>query len=303
MPGDFTPWGTTEWEDHIQKVLKLRYKQGGYQEIADETHGDCGLEGVASDGNAYQCYSAQDYVTPAELLKKQKGKITSDIGKLLNNEQELLEILGAVKIRRWHLVVPHWKNKDLIKHAKEKEAFVRKSGAKHIHPEFEVFIITGDDFLMEKQELATANSYGFDTLPPVVDDSSLNAWLDSASNLTLIANLDQKAPLIVGDRQAQLPKFRSRIVKNFIHGKGVLNRLQKELPETFKRVTDLKQQKEDDLETETVLAQTVPAQIFKDTLKSFKVQLSKTPGLSERATTAIANEAVADWVMRCPLEF
>jgi hypothetical protein len=82
MPGDFTPWGTTEWEDHIQKVLKLRYKQGGYQEIAAETQGDCGLEGFASDGNAYQCYSAQDYVTPAELLKKQKGKITVDIGKL-----------------------------------------------------------------------------------------------------------------------------------------------------------------------------------------------------------------------------
>jgi hypothetical protein len=303
MPGDFIPWGTTEWEDHIQKVLKLRYKQGGYQEIPAETHGDCGLEGVASDGNVYQCYSAQDYVTPAELLKKQKGKITADIGKLLNNEQELLEILGSVKIRRWYLVVPHWKNKDLIKHAKEKEAFVRKSGAKHIHPDFETFIITGDDFLIEKQELASVNSYGFDALPPAVDDSSLNAWLDNASNLTLIANLDHKAPLIVGDRQAQLPKFRSRIVKNFIHGKSVLNRLQKELPETFKRVADLKQQKEDDLETETALAQSVPAEIFEDTLKSFKGQLAKTPGLSERATTVIANEAVADWVMRCPLEF
>ena len=55
MPGDATPWDPNDWEQHIQKVLKLRYAQpvGSYQHIADEIKGDCGIEGYAVDGTAY----------------------------------------------------------------------------------------------------------------------------------------------------------------------------------------------------------------------------------------------------------
>ena len=57
------------------------------------------------------------------------------------------------------------------------------------------------------------------------------------------------------------------------------------------------------MDTETTTLKLVPSDLFNETLKSYQSQLSKTPGVSENATRAIANEAVADWLLRCPLEF
>jgi len=94
-----------------------------------------------------------------------------------------------------------------------------------------------------------------------------------------------------------------KIVKNYISGNIVLKRLEDELPDTFRRVLELKEQKEGDLDTETVTLNLVPTQFFQETLESYQKQLSSTPGLSQRATHILANEAVADWLLRCPLEF
>jgi hypothetical protein len=93
------------------------------------------------------------------------------------------------------------------------------------------------------------------------------------------------------------------VIRNYINGEIVLKLLEHELPETFKQVQALKDQKEADLDTETTTLKLVPSDLFNETLKSYQSQLSKTPGVSENATRAIANEAVADWLLRCPLEF
>ena len=82
MPGDASPWDPNAWEKHIQRALKVRYGQpvGTYQHIAAESSGDYGLEGFAADGTAYQCYACQTWTDSAFLLKKQKSKMTADIG-------------------------------------------------------------------------------------------------------------------------------------------------------------------------------------------------------------------------------
>jgi len=304
VPGDFTPWGTNEWDEHVQRLLKRRYKDGSYQQIPAETHGDCGLEGFSSDGNAYQCYSAQNWANARQLYEKQRGKITDDIGKFLANEKALTGIFGGVKIKRWKLVVPCWMNKDLIKHAKTKERFVQKAKPKYITEDFEILIVTGDDFAVEKQELASVGIYGFDVGPATIPDESLDEWLRKSSNLALVSNLTRKVNIIGASKPKRFTeRFRARVAKNFISGSVVLDRLEKELPDTYKRVLELKQQKEDDLDTETVTHSVVPADFFDQTLKSFQAQLSATPGLTTRAAAALANEAVADWLLRCPLDF
>jgi hypothetical protein len=105
MPGDARPWNPKQWEEQIQRLLRKRYANptGSYQQIAPETHGDCGLEGSAYDGTGYQCYGAQDWTDSAQLLKKQKNKMTRDIGK-----------------------------KDLLKHAREKEIEVLSNNTRQI---------------------------------------------------------------------------------------------------------------------------------------------------------------------------
>jgi hypothetical protein len=132
----------------------------------------------------------------------------------------------------------------------------------------------------------------------------LAQWLQNATNLELVANLNRKSAAIVGTRSpSNLTRFRLRVIKNYISGNIVLKKLEDELPETFKRVGELKEQKEGDLDTETVTLDLVPSKFFQETLDNYRKQLSSTPGLSQRATHILAQEAVADWLLRCPLEF
>jgi hypothetical protein len=304
MPGDTRSWGTTEWEDHVQLLLKRRYlTPGSYQHVPD-AQGDYGIEGYAIDGTAYQCYSAQNWTDSKSLYEKQRNKMTEDIGKFITNETELVKILGSVKIRIWNLVVPYYSNKDLIKHGKIKEALVRASNLSHAAKDFTVSVITEEDFSVERQELASAGLSSFDVSVQSVPRETLDKWLQNANNVSLVSNLNHKAVQITGANSgSKLTRFRLGVVRNYINGDIVLKRLEHELPDTFKHVQALKDQKEADLDTETTTLKLVPSDMFNETLKSYHSQLSKTPGLSETATRAIANEAVADWLLRCPLEF
>lgn len=305
MPGDTRSWGTTEWEKHIQLLLQRKYSTPGtYQQIPAETQGDHGLEGYALDGTAYQCYSAQDWTDSKSLYEKQRNKMTEDIGKFIANESELVKILGSIKIRIWNFVVPYYSNKELLKHAKVKDSLVRKANLSHATEDFTVSVITEGYFSVECQELANAGLSSFDVRLQKVPQEALDNWLQNATNVSLVSNLNHKAVQITGsDSGPKLTRFRLGIVRNYMNGDIVLKKLEHDLPETFKTVQAYKEQKEADLDTETTTLKLVPSDIFNATLASYHAQLSKTPGLSENAIRTIANEAVADWLLRCPLEF
>jgi hypothetical protein len=305
MPGDTQSWGTNEWEDHVQLLLKRKYRTPGtYQHVPADTNGDHGIEGYAIDGTAYQCYSAQNWIDSKSLYEKQRNKMTEDINKFITNETELVKLLGSVRIKIWNFMVPYYSNKDIIKHAKIKEALVRASKLAHADKDFTVSVITEDDFSVERQELASAGLSSFQVSVSKVPQETLDKWLQNANNVSLVSNLNYKAAQIIGsDSGPKLTKFRLGVVRNYINGDIVLKRLEHELPDTFNQVQALKDQKESDLDTETTTLKLVPSDMFHETLKSYQAQLSKTPGLAENATRAIANEAVADWLLRCPLEF
>jgi hypothetical protein len=303
MPGDPRSWGTTEWESHVQLLLKRRYRiPGMYQHVPDE-NGDHGIEGYAMDGTAYQCYSAQGWIEPKSLYEKQRDKITVDIGKFIANEAELVKLFGSLKIKIWNLVVPYYSSKEIVKHGKVKAALVRGSNLAHADKDFTISVITEDDFSVERQELANASVTSFDVGLQNVPRETLDKWLQNANNLSLVSNLNRKAEQIVGATTgSKLTRFRLGIVRNYISGDIVLKQLEQDLPETFKYVKELKDQKEADLDTETTTSNQVPSNVFNETLQSYQAQLSKTPGLSERTMRSIANEAIADWLLRCPLE-
>jgi hypothetical protein len=306
MPGDARPWKPKDWEDHIQRLLKKRYAKptGSYQHIAPETHGDCGLEGFAHDGTAYQCYSAQDWTTSAQLLTKQKNKLTKDIGKFISKEAELLTILGDIKIAIWNFVLPYWNNKDLLKHAREKQTEVRERKLRHATQDFRISVITGEEFEVEERQLANLDMYQFDVPAPATAPASITSWMEGKKNLKLVANLSRKATIIgSGKSDTQRNKFLNRMVENYIGGIIVLGKLQRELPEVYEKVIERKLDREDDLEMESYSTTLVPAEFFASTLKQYKTDLTSVAGISPRVANVLAREAVSDWLLRCPMEF
>jgi hypothetical protein len=306
MPGDAKPWDPNDWEEHVQKVLKVRYAKpvGCYQHIPADIRGDCGLEGFALDGTAYQCYAAQNWTDFGILLKHQKNKMTTDIGKLLRKETELLKILGDIRIGIWNFVLPFWNDKELLKHARKKESEVRKRSPKHTTKDFRIAVITGEEFLVETQMLARQDLYQFDVKDMPDTMATVATWMDNNKGLQLVENLTRKATVIAGGKSARIREgLLKRMVKDYIDGSIVLGKLELELPEVYEEVIRRKSDREGELETASATNSSVPGQFFDATLSAYKSQLRGVAGISPRAADVLAREAVSDWLLRCPLEF
>jgi hypothetical protein len=306
MPGDPRPWNPLLWEAHVQKVLKKRYAQpaGSYQHIEATVHGDCGLEGYAVDGTAYQCYAAQNWASSEQLYEKQRNKITRDIGTFLAKETEIIKILGSVKVAFWNFVVPYWNNKELLKHARIKGEYVRKQKSKHVASAFRISILTEDDFAVEAQLLANLNLYHFDVPAPRVSHMELAKWMKGQTNLQLVSNLKRKATLIGESKSSEAQqKFEIRMIENYIASNIVLGQLEQELPETYGRILESKVAREANLEAESFSTIKVPAEFFENTLQEYRTELNQIPGLSRRVVDSLARGAVSDWLLQCPLDF
>jgi len=306
MPGNASPWDPNDWERHIQKVLKIRYAKpvGCYQHIPAEIKGDCGLEGFAHDGTAYQCYACQNWADSGFLLNKQKNKMTADIGKLLKKEQELLTILGDIRIGIWNFVLPFWNDKELLVHARKKQDEVRKRAPKHVKGDFRISVITADEFALETQALAANDLYQFDVkaIPDTV--VGVTKWLDDNKGLDLVENLSRKSSVIAqGKSERARQKFVTQMVKDYVAGQVVLGRLELELPEIYEDVIRRKTFRESELEAECLTNTSIPGEFFNATLKGYKLQLGAISGIGPFAVEVLAREAVSDWLIRCPLEF
>jgi hypothetical protein len=305
MPGDISPWDPNDWEHHIQSVLKLRYAQpvGSYQHIAAEIKGDCGLEGFAVDGTAYQCYACQNWNDFGVLLDHQKNKMTVDISKLLRNELELLKILGDVRIGIWNFVLPFWNDKELLKHARKKEGEVRARKPKHTKADFRISVITGEEFLVEKKMLAKHDLYQFDvkSIPDVAPTAA--TWMEQNKGLELVDNLTRKANIIAKGKSAKVHQgFLNQMVKDYTSGSIILGKLQQDVPEVYEEVIKKKTDREGELLTASATNTLVPGKFFDETLNQYKAELRGVSGISPRAVDVLAREAVSDWLLRCPLE-
>lgn len=307
MPGDMNPWDPNDWEKHIQRLLKMRYAQpvGCYQHIPADIGGDCGLEGFSHDGTAYQCYACQNWNDFAVLLDHQKNKMTEDIGKFLRKEMELMKIMGDIRIGIWNFVLPFWNNKDLLKHARKKQDEVRKKKPKHIKSDFRISVITADEFAVEVQTLAKNDLYQFDVKGGIPDSvAAVAKWFDDNKGLEMAENLTRKSIVIAkGKSENARKRFLNRIVKDFTNGQVVLGKLELELPDVYENVIQRKTFREDELETECATNTSVPGDFFNATLGGYKTQLRGVSGISPHAADLLAREAVADWLLRCPLEF
>lgn len=308
MPGHPRTWISKDWENHIHLLLKRRYAHppGSYQQVPDTVGGDWGIEGYSIDGTAYQCYAAQEWISAAELLTRQKNKITSDIGKFIRNEDDLWSVFQPLRIRLWNFVVPYWNDKELIRHANKKAGEVEERKLKHVAKQFRISILTQDDFAGEVQILASLGLHKFNPGAPSIAASELEQWMKRKTNLQLVNNLRRKAELLgEGKSQDAKEKFQARMVANYIGGNIVLGRLERELPETHYKVAEYKATREANLETEAFLTSTstVPSDFFNITLQQYREEISKVPGIGSLAADIIAREAVSDWLLRCPMDF
>lgn len=297
-------WEGLEWQKHVQLLLKRHYGPDSYQDIPDKHVGDYGLEGFSPrDCVAYQCYAAEEPLSTEELYRKQRGKISADIKKFINNKNDLMNIFGDIKIKHWILVVPRHESALLLKHADKKAMEVRNAQLPYADDDFRIMIATEDNFAVEAATLRK-NDLAIIEIDGSVKDNELEQWVAEQKG-DLIINLERKIRKIshirLGNKEFV---FRNEMIKRYIEGQNIISSLHDNYPDVYNSLLKCKGNREGLLVLESLINQDSSVNMLKDSLGRYREELvGEVKGVSRQTIEKLVYEGVADWLMRCPLDF
>lgn len=298
-------WSPSEWQGYANALLAAHYGPTNYLIVPDQHKGDAGLEGFSLSGHAYQCYAAQDSRTLDQLADKQKRKIYNDTRKFIENRGRLLEILGDVKVCRWMLMVPEHVSSEVVAYCHTRRTAIVRESLPYVDPDdFYVGIATDGEFPVERQALATRGlgRIALGTTPTT--EAEVDAWVRETQGSAEIQTVRRKLRKLprLADADA-LTRTERRLLLGYVHGQRVLSDLKDQYPQLFERVRTLRAAREQVLALESELGQTHDGQLI-DELRSMEKRLSEElPALRPDHHAELGLHAVADWLLRCPLDF
>lgn len=303
MGGDVSgAWQGRDWQDYCIQLLQKRYaaqNSHSLQLVPDRHQGDLGLEAFSYDGHAYQCYAAEEPLTVVACYEKQRDKLTIDLGKLRDRKGEVAGLLGNIVIHRYVFMVHRHDSRKLISHAHSKAEDVRTWGLPFIADEFSIVIETDDDYANERKAIHALPVEIVESVRPTADDRV--SWKTAHIDLhtTALSKLEHVTPSS-SIRDAVMASLTSQ----YIQGENVLERLKNVVPEIHIGILAAKAHREDLL----VLEYPPEANASQGTLTVIANDLAKRlhadfPVLSSQLAETLAWSTVADWLMRCPLNF
>lgn len=291
-----------EWQEWANRILSVHYGPTEYQQVPDRDRGDAGLEGFTRrDGHAYQAYGCEEPIATAERYEKQRDKMTQDIGKFINNHAVLTRIFGGVKITRWALFVPHCDSKEIVAHASKKTAEVKAATLPYVDASFQVCVCQQCDFSVAEAQLLNAGQRRLQIPADPRTPEEIAAWTQQNQGPSqVLADKLTRLPTLATDELRQ--KFQSQVLDWYLKGQEILDAL-RAYPETFAKVKAAKSHRESFLVTGIVGGLTPQdhlMQSINDLRESLEQEVKE---LHRFSSESLAHEAVADWLLRCPLDF
>lgn len=280
------------------RLLALKYAEGDFQRIPAKHGGDFGIECfVRSQGYAYQCYAASEPSETKKLYEAQRDKITTDIGKFCANKSELSRVFGLHKIRCWILVVPTFESAQLVGHAAIKAKEVRDHQLPYCSPDFSINVCDDSPWTLEAAKLKAAGHKKLVVVPPEPTDSTTAEW--GEQNALSIARLKRKAKSLTSNIDA----FSRAMVRKHILGRNMYDAIQSSYPDIHQEIQRIK----------SVLERRLDGLNYefdntRDYLQWVKSQLreqlrARFENFALETLETLVDEAIADWLLRCPLQF
>lgn len=292
----------TEWEDWANRLLSHHYGPTDYQRVPSKDRGDAGIEGYSiSDCIAFQCYGCEEPIGVSERYEKQREKMTEDIGKFIKNKTTLQGIFKPLKMTRWVLFVPIFDSKYIVAHAAKKTQEVIDAGLPYVASDFRVVVVQESSYSHARDQLLSVTPAGLKLGKPVVSDDTVNVW--SSCNDGLVGVLQEKLSKLPAvknnERRDQLVQ---QVLKWYLVGQEMLNHL-RNYPEVYEKVVATKSHREDFLSLSCLDGDASKGNLAQ-TIKSFEDELrQEVEELHGFSVESLAVEAVADWLIRCPLSF
>lgn len=293
------------WERLCQLVFKRKFTDDGYTHIP-ATPGDYGLEGFTKNtGCGYQCYCPDKVYPPKELYEKQRDKITKDLKKLQTNEADLTKILGATKLRRWHLVTPTIAHNDLIKHAQAKEAEIRGWNLSILTPDFQVLVHDADHYATEIQEmkLAVGQALDFGGLPAVLPE--LNDSSETYENNIMRKTRTRLAKAPADKLEGRVARLYAKTLREFLDHGPHLKRINDTAPTVHSRLARLINGYEAEVDERCFTWEGTPQELtdkIRDGLTE-RIVRELAPAIGETDAADIARMIVARWIAVCEVDY
>ncbi|MDH0496280.1 hypothetical protein [Comamonas aquatica] len=302
MTANVTRLSGDDWEAWANLLLSQHYGPTDYQRVPAKDRGDGGIEGFCrSKREAFQCYGCEEPISVEERYKKQRDKMTADIQKFIDNKLVLQALFGQLKMKRWVFFVPHFDSKEIVAHAARKAQEVIDAGLPYVDDDFCVVVCQETDFAVARDQLINATSQGLKFKTASITTEDVNAW--TQSNDVMLGVLKSKIDKLPTLRtQVQRDAFVIKVLHWYLSGQALLDRL-REYPQVYEKVIETKSHREEFLAM-GALNDSASNVVVRETIKDFKDTLKReAKELHDFCADQLAYEAVADWLIRCPLEF
>lgn len=291
------------WEEFCQVCLKLKYESEGYQALP-AWQGDLGIEGFTRTGKAFQCYCPDEDYEPQTLYEKQRNKITTDLGKLKKNELELKKYLNGVLIQQWIFLTPMYKNKELVKHCQTKASDLKNINLNILSKDFDVLIYDIDYFAAQIQIVKGMTNKKLEILADRDESKDIN-WKET--NIDLVNNAVTKHGKIIPEspnKEEKINKLTNFTIGDFLDEQQLVTEWKNLIPNDYEKFLRLVSDYEKTVE-EMCIIKTDENNLLYDRIKhELRERLKQTfPYLEDITLEKLMKGVVADWILRCPINF
>lgn len=286
-----------EWQELCTQVLRVHH--GTDLVVVPDKGGDHGLEAFTLTGHVFQCYSPEEPLQPLKRYQKQRDKTTEDVGKFINNANKLKKLFGEhVRIKRWIILCPLIDTKDLAAHCSSQTARLRTAALEYADPDIHVICQTMEDYEFSYKKVVNS-SLAKMHLPPLAEPNY--SAVGSSHVATMHGKLSKVAIL---QDEARRNVYVQRLLTDYLNSQG----FRAYIKDHFTEIHALLESQMDDLEQrlvmELVLDESKAATQLKKVLEETEKRVRTcAPESSPGESRTLAYGQVADWLMRCPLDF
>jgi hypothetical protein len=301
----FGPYDGDSWEAMMQICFRLKYETEHYQPVPASS-GDCGIEGFTKNGKVFQCYCPDNNLSSKDLYEKQRDKITTDIKKLSLYQKKLSRFLNGTLIKEWIFVTPESRMNDLLLHCNSKTDEVRKLNLPIIDSNFKVIIHDIDNFVREIPIALNADGQKLLIDKEQIDGGSLIKWKDQKIDLVsnAIRKHTKRFPGNASGIEEKVNKLTDATIESFLDQITILTRWRQLHPDDYEKFLILFSQIEKEIAELCMFPSDDNNLLYKQFRILVKERLTGNFGyLNEITIDNLTNGAIADWLLRCPLDF
>lgn len=293
------------WEQLMQICFRLKYELEHYQPVPASS-GDCGIEGFTKKGKVFQCYCPDNNITSSALYEKQRDKITRDLNKLNLYQKKLCLFLVDVKITEWIFVTPENRTNDLIIHCNNKVEEVISWNLSFIDPSLKVIVHDIDHFVKEIPIAMNGNGQKLMIGPDSPSKVDVIKWKEQENSLVdnAIRKHAKRFPTSNSSIDKKVNDLTESTIKSYFDRESILSRWQRIHPLDYDRFLVLVSQIEKDVEERCMFPTTDNNELYLSLRSLVNGKLKENFSyLDETTINNLTHGAIADWILRCPLDF